>query len=237
MKPRCRFTLAIALTAFLGAFAAGAELAPAKVRIVTLGDSITKGVRPGVMTEETFAARLEAALRVDGMDATVINVGIGGERTDQALLRLTKDVLAHKPNVVTVMYGTNDSYVDKGKDTSRLTVDEYRANLVRLVEALRTAGVSPVLMTEPRWGKTAGQNGVGEHPNLRLEKYVAACRAVAAEKQTPLVDHFKHWTEAEARGTDIGGWTTDQCHPNPAGHRILAEQMLPAVRAALKAKP
>ncbi|MEN9576563.1 MAG: hypothetical protein RL514_4418 [Verrucomicrobiota bacterium] len=207
--------------------------AASKLRIVTLGDSITKGVRPGVKAEETFAARLEAALRADGVDVSVANVGIGGERTDQALKRLAKDVLTQKPALVTIMYGTNDSYVDQGKDASRLTADEYRANLARLVDELRAAGITPVLMTEPRWGKAAKLNGVGEHPNVRLEKYVAACRAVAAEKRTPLVDHFAHWTAAEAKGTDLGTWTTDQCHPNPDGHRVLAELMLPVLRAAL----
>lgn len=213
--------------------AATPKAAAQKLRIVTLGDSITKGVRPGVKAEETFAARLEAALRAEGVEASVTNVGIGGERTDQALKRLAKDVLAHKPSLVTIMYGTNDSYVDQGKNASRITVEEYRTNLAKLVDELRVAGTIPVLMTEPRWGKTAKLNGVGEHPNVQLEKYVAACRAVAKEKQTPLVDHYQHWTNAEAKGTDIGAWTTDQCHPNPEGHRVLAELMLPIVRAAL----
>mgnify|MGYP003334816170 FL=1 len=222
--------LALALAAFV---AAAAE----PLRIVTLGDSITKGVRPGVKAEDTFAARLEAGLRVVSLEVSVVNVGIGGERTDQALKRLAKDVLARKPAVVTVMYGTNDSYVDPGRDAARLTVEEYRANLARLVDELRAGGVVPVLMTEPRWGKAAKLNGVGEHPNVRLEKYVEACRAVAAEKRTPLVDHYLHWTQAEAKGVDIGAWTTDQCHPNPEGHRLLAELMLPVIRAALKPSP
>lgn len=207
------------------------------LRIVTLGDSITKGVRPGVKPEETFAARLEAALRAGGVNVAVVNVGIGGERTDQALKRLAKDVLARKPAVVTVMYGTNDSYVDQGKSASRITVDEYRANLGKLVDELRAAGITPLLMTEPRWGKAAKLNGVGEHPNVRLEKYVDVCRAVAADKRTPLIDHFQRWTQAEAKGLDIGAWTTDQCHPNPEGHRVLAELILPVVRAALKPAP
>ena len=69
--------------------------------------------------EETFAALLEADLKSRGVEARVTNVGIGGERTDGALARLEKDVLAKKPRLVTVMYGTNDSYVDKGKTDSR----------------------------------------------------------------------------------------------------------------------
>ena len=47
-------------------------------RIVTLGDSITKGVRTGVKPQETFAALLQAALKEQGRDVEVTNVGIGG---------------------------------------------------------------------------------------------------------------------------------------------------------------
>jgi acyl-CoA thioesterase-1 len=203
--------------------------------IVTLGDSITKGVRTGVTADETFAARLQVLLKEEaGVDAEVVNVGIGGERTDQALARLEKDVLAKRPVIATIMYGTNDSYVDKGKDASRLTVDEYTANLRELVKRLRAAGVTPVLMTEPRWGEKASPNGVGEHPNVRLENYVEACRAVAKESGTPLVDNYAHWSEAVENGTDLGAWTTDQCHPNAKGHAEIARTMLPVLRKTVE---
>ncbi|MGE3316226.1 MAG: SGNH/GDSL hydrolase family protein [Planctomycetaceae bacterium] len=204
------------------------------VRIVTLGDSITKGYREGVKPEETFSAYLEGALRKKGIDATVINVGIGGERTDQALLRLEKDVIAAKPKFVTIMYGTNDSYVDIGAKESRLTVEEYRANLQLLVTRLRDAKITPILMTEPRWGDKAGPNGIGEHPNVKLELFVAACRDVAKEMKTPLIDHYLIWSRKRARGADIGSWTTDQCHPNAEGHRVMAEMMLPTIERAIR---
>lgn len=199
------------------------------VEIVTLGDSITKAARPGVRRDETFAARLEETLAEREYPVRVTNVGIGGERTDQALARLEKDVLARQPRIVTIMYGTNDSYVDKGKNASRITVDEYRANLELLVKRLRAANIEPVLMTEPRWGASAGLNGAGEHPNVRLEQYVAACRAVAQEMNVPLVDHYAHWLAAEQAGQVLGAWTTDQCHPNSQGQRILMETMLPVL--------
>ena len=204
------------------------------VRIITLGDSITKGVREGVRAEETFSAILEAALTKQGVDAAVTNVGIGGERTDQALARLDKDVLAKKPQFVTIMYGTNDSYIDKGAKTSRLTVEQYRDNLRTLVARLRAAGIVPILMTEPRWGDKAGPNGIGEHPNVRLEPFVAVCRDVARDQKVPLVDHYEAWSRKRAEGIDIGSWTTDQCHPNPAGHRFLAETMRPVVDQAIQ---
>src|SRR3954470_14742088 len=115
--PACSVTVPAALLA-LAALCPPAAAQPAlggKVRVVALGDSITRGVRPGVAADQTFAALLQADLRKQKADADVINVGVGGERTDQALKRLEKAVLALKPAVVLVTYGTNDSYVDQGK--------------------------------------------------------------------------------------------------------------------------
>ena len=159
----------------------------APLKIVTLGDSITKGVRPGVAQKQTFAYLLETGLRDADQSVEVTNVGIGGERTDQALGRLSR-VLDLKPDVVTIMYGTNDSYVDRGKKASRLSLKDYRANLITLVTELLRREIVPVLMTEPRWADDAKPNGVGEHPNVRLETYVEVCREVAASWRVPLVE-------------------------------------------------
>ena len=232
------------------------------VTIVTLGDSITKGVRTGVTAEETFAALVEKGLQQNGVAARVVNVGIGGERTDQALKRLdqiinllteinppaanpnsptTESTIGAEsgiaadmqPDIVTVMYGTNDSYVDKGHTTTRITVDEYRDNLQTIVVELLRRGILPVLMTEPRWSQDAAVNGVGENPNVRLEPFVVACRETAAKWRVPLIDHFAAWFDAGNAGTNLHEWTTDGCHPNPIGHQKLAELMLPVLQQAV----
>lgn len=214
-----------------------AETPPANavIEIITLGDSITKGVRPGVTAEDTFAAGLERTLKERGHTVRVSNIGIGGERTDQALARLERDVLSKRPKIVTIMYGTNDSYVDIGKTDSRITAEAYRANLEKIARQLQAAGIHPVLMTEPRWGATATANGAGEHPNIRLERYLTECRTVATALKVSLVDHYAHWTKAEAAGQVLGEWTTDQCHPNATGHRVLLETMLPVIEQEARA--
>src|SRR5690606_19311137 len=137
-------------------------------RIVTLGDSITKGVRPGVTTEQTFSSLLEQELQQSQPDLRVINVGIGGERTDQALGRLDQ-IIALSPRMVTIMYGANDSYIDQGKSTSRITPEAYRANLTQIVTELLRRGILPVLMTEPPWAADAAPNGLGDNPNGAME--------------------------------------------------------------------
>jgi len=200
--------------------------------IIALGDSITKGVREGVTAEQTFAALMEEELRHEIPSVRVVNEGIGGERTDQAIQRLPQILELH-PHLVTVMYGTNDSYIDPGASASRLTVDQYRANLERIVTELLRHGVLPVLMTEPRWSDDATADGRGENPNVPLEPFMVACRETAAKWRVPLVDHFEHWTKAREQGTNLRDWTTDGCHPNPAGHRELADLIVALVRRAL----
>ncbi len=213
--------------------AAAVDTTAAEVTIVTLGDSITKGVRTGVTDTETFSAVIQRRLREHGINATVINKGIGGERTDQALKRLSQ-IIALKPNIVTVMYGTNDSYVDKGKSESRLTPAAYRSNLVEIIRRLRDADIRPVLMTEPSYAVRTNPNGLGEHPNLRLTEFMAICREVARQQNVTLIDQFEDWTTAEANGQILQEWTTDGCHPNPQGHLRMAGLMEPVLQQILE---
>ncbi|MDG2221978.1 MAG: GDSL-type esterase/lipase family protein [Rubripirellula sp.] len=193
--------------------------------VVALGDSITKGVRSGVSNKQTFSAILNRE-----HNHVALNLGIGGERTDQALKRLDDAVIRQQPQFVLVMYGTNDSYVDQGKNQSRITVDAYRDNLTLIVSKLLLAGLEPILMTPPRWAADARVNGVNENPNLSLDVFVDACRNVASENTLPLIDHYAHWTSAEANGRDLNTWTTDGCHPNPAGHAEMAKLILAYLR-------
>jgi acyl-CoA thioesterase-1 len=201
-----------------------------------LGDSITKGVRAGVTAEESFSSLVQSELRKRGHAVEVVNVGIGGERTDQAIKRLDRDVIARKPHLVVIMYGTNDSYVDRAATDSRLSAEDYRTHLTGMITRLKQAGARPIVMTEPRWGKAA-RNGLGENPNVRLARFMDACRDVARREKAPLVDHFAHWTEREVAGVNIAEWTTDQCHPNPAGHKVLADLIVPVIERLLMAKP
>ena len=110
------------------------------------------------------------------------------------------------------------------------TVDSLR----RLVKELRAEGIKPVLMTPPSWGEAARKNGAGEHPNLRLGTYVDACRKVARDTKTPLVDHFAYWEMKAKEGQKVGEWTTDQCHPNPRGMKEMTATMLPVIVEALQ---
>ena len=207
------------------------------VCIVALGDSITRGARPAkgaipaVLPEETFCALLEKDLSAQGHKTKVINAGVPSNRTDQGVIRLKADVLEHRPNIVLIMYGTNDSCYDEGKTEPRLPLETYEKNLTAMIASIRAAGGKPILMTPPPlkdgWGFARNTIYVQRGANGAILPYVEACRRIAAAEKIPLIDNFKIWTE---QGSPyIKSLLPDGCHPNAAGHKVLAETILPVI--------
>ena len=95
---------------------------PNTLRIVCLGDSVTYG--QGVRFEETYEQQLEKKLKIQGIDARVINAGIGAHRTWQGLERLEKDVIRFSPDMVVISFGLND-----GALSSETLWEEWKTNL------------------------------------------------------------------------------------------------------------
>lgn len=212
---RC-YTAAVCFALCLLAHTAIADDA---IRIVCLGDSVTKAVRQGVLPEETFCAVLEQKLRAADRRVTVINAGIGGNTTAHGLARFEKDVLAHQPHYVVLMFGLNDSWIDPAKTTSRLSAQQYRENLEQMLARLKSQGVKVVLMTP----NPALRPAYGPERNATLKPYVDAVRTIAAEQNLPLVDVYRHFAELALETPDVNTLFTDAMHPNPAGQRVIAD--------------
>ncbi|MCK5805126.1 MAG: discoidin domain-containing protein [Lentisphaeria bacterium] len=230
-----RYVLLIALLAFTLC----AQGAP--VKIVCLGDSITRGVRGGVTARQTYEHHLQQWLGEHVTPVEVINKGIGGERTDQALKRLASDIITQRPDIVTVMYGTNDSAIDAGKTEPRLPLARYEANLHTIVARLRAAGIRPVLMTSPplcpKFVYRKREPYVTKGVNHQLVRYVRRVPLVAAKEHVALVDNFAKWAELALLGQDLNALTTDGCHPNPDGHLFIARTMYPVLALLLGGDP
>lgn len=184
-----------------------------------------------MLPEETFCAILEKALSAKGYKALVVNSGIPSNRTDQGVARLHADVLAHRPDFVLIMYGTNDSCYDKGKTGPRLPLEDYEKNLLGIIASIRAAGATPILMTPPPlkegWGVPRNVIYREKGSNGAILPYVERCRTLAAAEGVPLVDHFQIWSE---RGAEpIKALLPDGCHPNAAGHLALSDAILPVL--------
>ncbi len=125
------------------------EKPPGALRVMLFGDSMLVG--RWLPQEETYSARLESILRERGLPADVVNAGVQGHSTDQALLLMQRWVPAYRPDVV--IYGStlNDlggNGVDEawgiGKPVFQLDGRErLRLTLPRPSAEIRQLGIGP----------------------------------------------------------------------------------------------
>jgi acyl-CoA thioesterase-1 len=87
--------------------------------ILAIGDSMTAGY--GVAVDSSYPAQLERELKHRGYDYRVINHGVTGSTSTQALSRLTR-ALAIQPDVVIIQIGGNDVSNGISRDVSRENV-------------------------------------------------------------------------------------------------------------------
>jgi hypothetical protein len=72
--------------------------------ILTLGGSTTDGIRRG----HSWPEELSKLMTADGNSGTVVNGGTGGYSSNQELLKLIRDGLEFKPDIVISYSGIND---------------------------------------------------------------------------------------------------------------------------------
>ena len=183
------------------------------VKVVCFGDSVT-GVYYHSGSRRAYTDMLGVALqRVSGnANVKMINAGISGHTTVNALARIDRDVLAHKPDVVTVMFGLNDM--------TRVSLDDYKANLKTIVEKCRGVGAEVVLATPNNVIDTSSR------PTSKLVKYCDVVREVGRELGVPICDTYQQWNGV--RANDPFDWRllmSDPIHPNMAGHKSIAERL------------
>jgi len=176
--------------------------------VVCFGDSITHAGYP---------AELEKILGV-----RVVDAGVNGNSSREGLARLERDVLARKPQIVALFFGTNDGRVDAPK--KHVPLAEFEKNISTIVERCLQSGAKVVLGTMPpidpvpyftRHVKKDFE-AVGGLEN-QVREYRAATLRVASAKNVPVVDlNQLLLKDATWRGPD-------GVHPTKDGNRVIAE--------------
>ena len=188
--------------------------------IVFMGDSITQF---GFQKDAGYVRLVKKGLEANGINANCIGKGICGNKSKDMLARFDKDVVANKPDVVTLNAGVNDIWFRD--ETS--TYDKYCENMTKMIEMAQGADAKVVLLTPT--------TVFGEGPNADIKQYADFLRAYAAEHKLPLAD-----TEAairaivddpatprleRSRGLKA---TSDGVHMSPVGNRAMARSVLTA---------
>lgn len=194
--------------------------------LVCLGDSITQNP---VGYCAMIAALIAAAYPERGI--RVVNAGISGNKIGDMLARLDRDVLAHKPDWVTVSVGVNDVWHGLGPDRNSGTpLPEYRAGLETLVDRLIAAGARIVLLPPTVIGENPESEG-----NRLLKGYRAALREIAAARGLRVAPTDTDLEAALAASVAQSGepgktLTTDGVHLRPPGDAVLAAAVLKTLR-------
>jgi lysophospholipase L1-like esterase len=190
------------------------QLPPASAgRVVFLGDSITeawKGADPDLFSHD------------------VLNRGVGGQTTEQLLLRLRADVIELHPRVLHLMAGTNDIAGNNGPTTLAL----IEGNLASLIEAARAHGIVVIL------GSVPPAAHIPWSPRVEPAPAVAAVntwlRDYASREHLIYVDY--HAALADERGAFRATLSDDGVHPNAAGYAVMGPLARAALAQALKGR-
>ena len=169
------------------------------------GDSITAGY--GLDQEDSYPADMQRDLDKAGYRYRVLNMGVSGETTKAALLRV-QHVLDRKPELVIVEFGGNDGL--RG-----MPIADAQHNLAAIVTALRHGGTRVLL---------AGISLPPQYGTEYVAQFNAMYPAVAKQTGVPLLPFiYKDVYNVP------GDLQDDGVHPTVEGARQVArniEEML-----------
>ena len=168
--------------------------------IIFLGDSLTEGI--GSLEGNDYPSLVSKELNLED----VINAGVSGDTTEDALKRLQADVLDKNPSLVIVLLGGNDFL-------TRVSVEETIINLDKIVKRISNTNSAVVL--------------VHIKTNPLNDKYRGEAKKIAKKYQASFV------TDVMDEILGNPKLMSDQIHPNAEGYKIMAERISPAVKKLL----
>ena len=177
--------------------------------IVAFGDSLTSG--PGLRPDQAYPALLQQRIRSEGREYRVINAGVTGDTSSEALRRFD-GALVPDTQIVILAIGGNDGL--RG-----VPVAIVESNISALIERAQARGIDVLLcqMEAPPIG------GLG----YTIDFHRVFTR-LAERYKVALVPFFL----LGIVGNDVLD-LNDTLHPNAAGHRVIADTIWPHLRPML----
>ncbi len=203
-KPRMLSIVAVAL---LAAATRGADAAPAPIKILALGTSLTQGY--GLPPGTELTTLLETKLGAAHVPAKLINAGVSGDTSADGLSRLDWSLADH-PDAAIVELGGNDAL--RG-----LAPAETEKNLTAVLSKLKAQKI-PVLLL----GMRAPRNFGPEYAQQFDQVYPKLAKQFG-------VLFYPFVLDGVAMNAKLN--QADGIHPNPAGEKIVADRIFPDVLA------
>lgn len=148
-----------------------------------------------------------------GKHVNTINQGVCGERTDQMIERLDRDVFSYSPDIVIVTSGGND--IAQG-----YSIEQYAKSIQIIIDRLLDQGVIPVLQTYycPLFSETP------DGFEKAFLEFVEENRRVAAQNKLTLIDQFGTFEPLYRQNeTTYREIMTDAMHVNYLGNLLMGK--------------
>lgn len=153
----------------------------------------------------------------------VVNMGVSGNTVRDLKARWEKDVVALKPDWLSIMIGINDVW--RQFDTPQIPEwsvqpDEYRATLAGLVRDTKPLVKGLVLITPVYW-----ESDKTDAMAARTAEYQTICREIA-EAEGVLFCDAQAYADRVLACCNSNYITWDRVHPNIPGANVLAHALL-----------
>jgi len=192
--------------------AGAASGAPAKFKIVFLGDSLTAGY--GLLSNESFPELIQQKFATEGYSLVeIVNAGVSGDTTAGGLRRVN-DVIEPDTRVLVLALGGNDAL--RG-----LTTSETHDNLAGIIDAVDAKGVAVVLV-----GMEAPTNLGPDYQKDFHDVFVQLGRAYKDR-----IAFVPFLLEDVAGNPALN--QADGIHPNQKGAAVVADHLYPRLRTVV----
>ena len=201
-------------------------------RLVFAGDSVTdmgsaQPVGEGLFDNvgRSYVREIENLLSAvyPEVNLRVTNSGISGNTSRDLLGRFDRDVVALKPDWVSICIGINDVW--RQFDTpaifdAQVMPDEYESNIEKMILAVK-GRVKGIFLLSPYYMEPNREDRM----RARMDEYVAVCRKLAEKHGCVFVDFQKLYEDyCQVRHSSYIAW--DRIHPNQVGAMLMAREFL-----------
>lgn len=161
-----------------------------------------------------------------GLNLSIYNKGISGNKVFQLAERWDTDCLDIKPDLLSILIGVNDIW-HKLTGNYDGTVEVYRKDFIALLE--RTKNTLPdvkLIICEPF--AVTGVRAVDDTWYPEFYDYQAAAKEIALQFDAVFIPYQSVFDEAQ-KFAPGSYWTPDGVHPTVAGAQLMAEAWLSVV--------
>lgn len=199
-----------------------------KKKVVFFGDSITAaGIRAG-----GYIKLMDSLIMTEGQTANyeLVGAGVSGDKIYDLYLRMEKDVLEQKPDIVLIYVGVNDVW-HKASSGTGTDYPKFGKFYEAVVNKLQASGAKVIVCTPAVIGeKTDNSN----QQDGDLNFYSNWLRAFTAKNNIPLVDlragFINYNLKNNPQNKESGILTTDRVHLTPAGNLFVAQEMWKVIK-------